>query len=127
MNVDALLRATTRVWTFTLPCLVLRQLGMRSVRARNSSGPGRAMTERGLTESSMTVEIRELPGLMLEAVSASPDDAFTRPPRGWEPGRAPLHVSLSIYAPGSPLPRNVSAVRPPLRVPEQTAARRLSS
>src|SRR2546425_1848122 len=70
MKVEALLRATTRVWTLTLPYFVLRQFGMRSVRERNSSGSGRATTEWGLTGRSTTEDISEVLGLVPEAVSA---------------------------------------------------------
>ncbi len=80
MNVEALLRATTRVWTFTLPYFVSRQSGMRCVRERSSSVFGRAMTERGLTGSSITVEIREPLFLIYPATSAPLDGAFPQPP-----------------------------------------------
>src|SRR3989441_135085 len=82
MKVEALLRATTRVWTLTLPYFVLRQFGMRSVRERNSSGSGRATTERGLTGRSTTEDISEVLGLVPETVSAPPDGSSTQPPRG---------------------------------------------
>src|SRR3989442_1452239 len=70
MKVEALLRATTRVWTLTLPYFVLRQFGMRSVRERNSSGSGRATTEWGLTGRSTTEDISEVLGLVPEAGSS---------------------------------------------------------
>src|SRR5437867_12967097 len=81
MKVEALLRATTRVWTLTLPNFVLRQFGMPSVKPRSCSGPGRATTERGLTGRSMTEEITGDLGLMPAAASAPVDGCFTQPPR----------------------------------------------
>src|SRR2546426_10780859 len=111
MKVDALLRATTRVWTLTLPCSVLRQLDMRSVRARNSSGPGRAMTERGLTGRSMTEDIREPLDLISVAESTPLDGPFTQSPRGWGTEPRPLFLNFTIYAPRRRLSRKVSARR----------------
>src|SRR2546422_4191066 len=100
MKVEALLRATTRVWTLTLPYFVLRQFGMRSVRARNSPGSGRATTERGLTGRSTTEDISEVLGLVPEAVSTPPDGSSTQPP-SWPRGQRhpPFSVKATIYAP----------------------------
>src|SRR3989442_13030629 len=100
MKVEALLRATTRVWTLTLPYFVVRQFGMRSVRVRNSSGSGRATTQRGLTGRSVTEGIREGLGPLPEAVSAPPDRSSTQPPAlPGGLGRAPFARNPAIYAP----------------------------
>src|SRR5213592_3586925 len=65
MNVDPALREVTRVWTLTLPNSLVRQVGISSVKAINSSGEGlswivlarmsRVSSSRGLGEASDSI------------------------------------------------------------------------